>query len=343
MSSEATWRYHLQGEGTGALVLRSDPPPPPGPGQVLIHMRANALNARDLMVLDGVLKSRPGVVPLSDGAGLVAAVGEGVTRVAVGDPVVAAFRQGWIDGPLDPALRGAADLGCARDGMLGEWALLDAEGVVKIPPGLGFEDAACFPCAGVTAWRALMDGTPVAAGQTVLVMGGGGVSLFALQIARMAGARVIATTSSAAKAARLTALGADETINYVAEPAWDEAVLALTGGLGVDRIVEVGGSGTLARSIRCTRVEGVISLVGLLAKPDLIDPTGVMARALVLKGASVGSRADLEAALQAYAQDGRPPVIDSSFPFDRAGDAIARLRSRDHFGKIAITYPQMAA
>jgi len=333
-------RFHLEGPGLAGLMLRLDSPPTPGPGQVLIAMRANSLNARDRLVLEGYLRPAPGVVPVSDGAGMVVAVGEGVTRISVGDRVVGAFRQGWIDGPLAPGLPGAADLGCARDGMLGEWALLDAEGVVHIPATMTIEDAACFPCAGVTAWSALQAGRPVSAGDTVLILGSGGVSLFALQLARLAGARVIATTASAARGEKLRALGASAVINYHTTPDWQDEVLKHTGGQGVDRVVEVGGGGTLERSIRCVRIEGVIALVGLLAVPSRIDPTPIMARALTLKGISVGSRLDLEKVLRRFAEAELSPVIDRRFSFEAAADALACLGGSDRFGKLVITYPE---
>lgn len=332
-------RYHLNGKGVDALDLRDDPAPEPAYGQVLVRVCANSLNQRDLMVVRGALPLAPNVVPLSDGAGEVVAVGPRVRRVGVGDRVVAAFRQGWVSGPLDPALRGAADLGAAIDGMLGEWALLHEDGIVPIPPQISFEDAACFPCAGVTAWSALMAGQPVRPGETVLVQGTGGVSLFALQIARAAGARVIATTSTAERAERLRALGAFEVVNYKHEPEWDRAVRDLTGGSGVDRVVEVGGAGTLPRSMRCTRLQGCISLVGLLDAPSAqINPMGLISGVLTMHGISVGCRVDLEDLIAAYAANGLTPVIDQSFNFENAKSAYRHLESKKHFGKVVITH-----
>jgi NADPH:quinone reductase-like Zn-dependent oxidoreductase len=330
-------RWHLNGKGIEALELCDDPAPLPTGRQVLIDVRANSLNQRDLMVIRGDLPQKPSVTPLSDGAGVVAAVGPDVTRFKAGDRVVGAFRQGWVSGPLDPALRGPADLGAAIDGMLGEWALLDEVGVCRIPDALSFEDAACFPCAGVTAWSALMVGQPIRAGETVLVQGTGGVSLFGLQIARMAGARVIATTSSDQKAERLKSLGAETVIDYRANPDWDEAVLAATGGVGVDRVVEVGGAGTLQRSMKCARIQGRIALIGLLEKPGSeINPMGFMSRVLTLQGVSVGARVDLEDAMRAFAVNGLKPVIDRHFGFEEAKAALAHLQGKHHFGKVVV-------
>jgi NADPH:quinone reductase-like Zn-dependent oxidoreductase len=332
-------RYHLNGRGVDALELVEEPPPAPAGRQVLIRIRANSINQRDLMMIRGELPHIPSVVPVSDGAGEVIAVGPDVTRWKAGDRVVGAFRQGWIAGPFDPALRVAANLGGMIDGMLGEWALLDQEGVSLIPDRLSFDEAACFPCAGVTAWSALMVGEPVRPGESVLVQGTGGVSLFALQIARMAGARVIATTSSVEKEDRLRALGAETVINYRTHPDWDEAVLEATGGCGVNRIVEVGGAGTLMRSMRCTRMQGRIFLIGLLARgSNQIDPLGFMSRALTLQGVSVGARIDLEALMAAYAANHQRPIIDRSFPFEEAKGALHHFEGQRHFGKVVISH-----
>ncbi len=330
-------RYHLNGVGIDALHLSNEPPPEPGQGQVLVRVRANSLNARDMMVIGGLLPKKDAVVPLSDGAGEVIAVGPGVRRVKVGDRVMGAFRQGWIGGRLDPALRGAADLGGALDGMLGEWALLTDEGVVKIPDAMSFEAAACLPCAGVTAWSALMTERTVRPGETVLVQGTGGVSLFSLQIARAAGGRVIAITSSAEKAERLRELGAEAVVNYRETPDWEKAVLDLTNGRGVDHVVEVGGAGTLARSMACTRLQGRISLVGLLdAASSAINPMGFVSRVLTLQGVSVGSRTDLEDLVVALVENGLSPVIGDRFAFEDAKSALRKIEAKQHFGKIVI-------
>lgn len=332
-------RYHLNGVGIDGLELVEEAPPAPVGSQVLVRVRANSLNQRDLMMIKGRLPQAPSLVPLSDGAGEVVAAGPDVTRWKVGDRVVAAFRQGWIAGPLDPTLRAHADLGGLRHGMLGEWALLDQEGLSRIPDVLSFEDAACFPCAGVTAWSATMVDAPLRAGETVLVQGAGGVSVFALQIARMAGARVIATTSSPEKAARLRELGAETVIDYREVPEWDEAVLSATEGRGVDRTVEVGGSGTLARSMRCTRLQGRIALVGVLGGGDEgVKPMGLISGVLTLQGVSVGARVDLENCLAAFASSGQRPVIGHRFPFAEAKHALQHLAGKHNFGKVVIVH-----
>jgi NADPH:quinone reductase-like Zn-dependent oxidoreductase len=332
-------RYHLEGKGIARLRLIDEAPPAPGAGQLLVALRANSLNQRDLMVVEGRLPIKAGVVPLSDGAGEVVAVGSGVTRFRVGDRVVGAFRQGWITGRIDPALRGAADLGGAIDGMLGAWALLDQQGLARIPDRLSFEEAACFPCAGSTAWSALMGRVAIRPGETVLVQGSGGVSLFALQIARLAGARVIATSSSAAKAERLRTMGAEAVIDYVADPDWHKAVLDLTDGVGVDHIVEVGGAASLARSMQCIRLQGHIAVVGLLGgMAGGLDPMAFISRAISLDGISVGSRVDLEEMMTAFAVAGVLPTIDTRFGFEDAPSAFAHLAAASHFGKVTIVH-----
>lgn len=337
MTAQRRWRF--SGIGLECLRLNEEMAPEPGPGEILLRVRATALNARDLMVARGQLMPRAELVPLSDGAGEVIAVGDGVESVKVADRVVAAFRQGWISGPLDPSLRGAADLGCAIDGMLGTWALLGQDGVAHIPPGMSFEEAACFPCAGVTAWRALMAGRTVRPGETVLVLGTGGVSLFAVQIARAAGARVIATTSSQEKVERLNAMGVSIVIDSQNTPDWDLKVLESTGGLGVDHVVEVGGAGSLERSMRCTRLEGRISLVGLLGGTGAaIDPLGFVSRVLTLQGVSVGSRKDLSDVMAAFSANAATPVIDRRFTFEEAPAAYRHLEGRSHFGKVVIVH-----
>lgn len=330
--------YRLRDHGSiDNVELHEAPAPSPGRDQALVRIRAASLNARDLMVILGPSPygPRPGLVPLSDGAGEVVAVGEGVERVAPGDRVMAAFRQGWISGPPSAAGNGS-DLGGSLDGVLAEEILLADEGLVHIPDGLSFEAAATLPCAGVTAWNALRGGTGLSRDHSVLVQGTGGVSLFALQIAVAEGCRVIATTSSPEKADRLRALGAAEVIDCRATPDWDAEVLRLTDGRGVDRIVEVGGAGTLPRSFNAAAMGGEIGLVGLLDNPmGQISPLPIMGKALSLRGVTVGSRGDLEA-LAAFVARRFDPVIDSIFAFDQARDALRRLASRNHVGKIVL-------
>ncbi len=332
--------YHLpRATAIDDLVPTERERPEPGPGQVLVRMRACSLNYRDLMVATGRYGGAPpapGLVPLSDGAGEVEAVGEGVSRVAVGDRVAGCFFATWRDGPPLPEHHRHA-LGGSVDGVLSEYRLFDAEAVVRVPAHLGFEEAATLPCAGVTAWNALFAGTPLLAGQTVLTLGTGGVSMFAVQFARAAGARVIATSSSDAKLQRLQALGVEaaDCINYRTQPDWEREVWRRTDRQGVDHVVEVGGAGTLPRSIAATRSGGAVSLIGVLTSGQ-IDPTALLHRSATLRGVYVGSRGMFEAMNRLVAVNRIRPVIDRVFPFDEAREAYRALSQADHVGKIVI-------
>ncbi len=327
--------------GVDGIVLGSRDDPLPGAGQILLRVRATSLNYRDLMVLKGGGRgpTRLGVVPLSDGAGEVAAVGEGVGRVAVGDRVIGCFHPRWFGGPIRPEYL-TDRLGANLDGMLAEYAIVSEEAVVRLPGDLSFEEAATLPCAAVTAWVALTGHRRVTAGDTVLTQGSGGVSIFALQFARLLGARVIATTSSAAKAERLTALGAAAVINYVETPEWHEEVARLTDGQGADCVVEIGGPGTLAHSIKSLAVGGHISLIGssLSRSGIALDPLLLGGRGMTLGSISVGSRADFEAMNRAIAQHRLRPVIDRVFPFAEAAEAYRYFERRAHFGKVVISH-----
>src|SRR5215468_10891144 len=255
--------YHANsGAGLAGLTIKERDQPKAGAGEALIRVRANSLNFRELSILRGnyPLPVKQDVVMASDGAGEVVAVGDGVTRAKVGDRVAVAMFPRWIDGPF--AWEYALQIGGSLDGMLTEFIALNEDAVVQIPDHLSFEEAATLPCAAVTAWNALTGGRPLQAGETVLTLGSGGVSLFALQFAKLFGARVIATTSSEEKAERLKALGADAVVNYRTHPTWSDAVRELTAGRGVDRVVEVGGPSTLAESIKSTRFEGEVAIVG---------------------------------------------------------------------------------
>jgi len=313
-------------------------PGEPGPGQVRVRMRAVSLNYRDLLMVEGKYDPRLALplVPLSDGAGEVEAVGPGVTRVAPGDRVASVFAPGWISGaPTRAALRSA--LGGPRPGVLAESVILDAEGVVSFPAHLSFEEAACLPCAAVTAWNALGGPEPLSAGDTVLVLGTGGVSLFALQLGRALGAKVIVTSSGERKLSRARLLGASEVVNYLKVPEWDGAVKELTGGVGVDRVVEVGGAGTLPRSLRAVRVGGTVALIGNLAGLEArVNLALVFMRAVTLRGVFVGSRADFEAMNRVIASHRLQPVIDRVFPLDEVPAAFARLAAGAHFGKVVV-------
>lgn len=339
-------RYEIsEPKGIGALSCVEREPPRPGPGQVLIEMKAWSLNYRDLSMPRGgypgndkVLKAPP-FVPLSDGAGEVLEVGSGVTRLARGDRVVTSFFQRWVDGELTADGKASA-LGGALDGVLSERVVLAQEGCVVAPPSLSFEEAATLPCAGVTAWAALTEAA-TRAGQTVLLLGTGGVSIFGLQLCKAMGARVIITSSSAEKLERARLLGADETINYVDCPEWDTRVKQLTGGVGVDHVLEVGGAGTLERSLRATRVSGTVSLIGLLSgNPEQNpSPMDVMFNRLTLRGIYVGSRKMLEELCRAIETNQLHPIIDRVFPFGAVPEAFRYLKSGQHFGKVVIALP----
>jgi len=331
--------YRIEkGAGIAALALHESVAPVPGRGQVLVRVRAVSLNFRELMIIEkGVypLPIKADLIPASDGAGEVVAIGEGVTRLRVGERVVGQIFPQWIDGPF--GWDRAAQLGGSLDGMLTELAVLPEEGALAIPSHLSFDEAATLPCAGVTAWNALVGGAPLEPGQTVLTLGSGGVSLFALQLAKLHGARVIATTSSADKARRLTALGADAVVDYRATPDWHLAVRELTGGAGVDRVVEVGGLGTLARSIQCLAADGHLSLVGgLAADAGPIEPSALNGFVGTIRRLAVGSRAQFVAMNRAIELHRLRPVIARVFGFREAPEALRFYAAGQAFGKVVI-------
>src|SRR5215472_12617108 len=334
------YRIHLFGTVDG-IVLQPSPDPRPRPTDVLMRVRASSLNYRDLMVLKGGGRgpTKLGVIPLSDGAGEVAAVGDGVTRVKVGDRIAGCFHPRWFGGSISPDYL-TDRLGANLDGMLAEYAVLNEEALVHVPSHLPFEEAATLPCAAVTAWVALTGHRRVTAGDTVLTQGSGGVSVFALQFARILGARVIATTSTSEKAGRLKALGASEVINYTETPDWDVKVRELTDGRGVDCVVEIGGPGTIAMSLKALDVGGHVSLIGssLSQSGAGFDPLLLTGRGITLGSISVGSRADFEAMNRAIAMHRLRPVIDRTFPFSEAKEAYRHFEGRGHFGKVVITH-----
>jgi NADPH:quinone reductase-like Zn-dependent oxidoreductase len=313
------------------------PDPKPGPSDVLVRLRAASLNYRDHAIIVGKYRYNldHDTIPCSDGAGEVVAVGAAVTRFKPGDRLIPTFFQIWIDG-APPKNRAA--LGAPLDGTLAEYLSLHEDGWVAMPPSLSFEEAATLPCAGPTAWNALMTvGTRVKPGDTVLCLGTGGVSMFALQFARAAGARVIVTSSSDAKIERARGLGASDGVNYKTHPDWEKEVLALTGGRGVDCVIENGGAGTLARSFQCVGWGGKVALIGVLAGAQgNANPHDLMFKSASLHGIGVGSRASLEQLIQAIEVNQIKPVIDKVFPFDQAPEAFRLQASGNFIGKIVI-------
>jgi len=328
--------YQLQGTGIDALVKVELPTPKPGPRQVLVKVAACSLNYRDLAIAIGSYRMpvKTNLIPLSDGAGEVVAVGDGVTRVKVGDRVAGCFFQRWIAGPMAPDTH-MSSLGGGLDGMLAEYALLDEYGVVKLPAQLSLEDGATLPCAAVTAWHALAEHARIVAGQSVLVQGTGGVSIFALQFARLMGAEIFVTSSSEAKLARAKSLGATHGVNYKTTPDWDKAVVEQSGG-GVDHVVEVGGPATLAQSLRAVRIGGKVTMIGVLAGAADINPMAIFSRRANVQGISVGSLAMFEAMNRAIAVGGLHPIIDKVFAFEETPAAYRHLQSAQHFGKVVI-------
>lgn len=329
--------WEIRSFGEDGLVEGERPDPTPGPGEVLVRVRAAALNYRDLMMLRGHYNPRLGLprVPLSDGVGTVEAIGPGVEELAVGDRVASCFFQRWADGEIS-ARAGRSALGGEIDGVLAQRVVLRAEGVIRPPEHMSDVEAATLPCAALTAWNALIEGGGLRPGQTVLVLGSGGVSTFALQIASRAGARVIATSSQDGKLARLKELGADEGVNYRVNPDWDKAVLELTDGAGVDHVVEVGGAGTLPRSLKAVRPGGHIALIGVLSGAGEFNPLPALMKGVRIQGVFVGSRAMFARMNRFMALHQLEPVVDRVFPWSEAPAAYAHLASGTHLDKVAI-------
>ncbi|MDO8288565.1 MAG: NAD(P)-dependent alcohol dehydrogenase [Parvibaculum sp.] len=334
-----TYRFNAE-EGLNSLICTETETPVPAAHEVLVRVRATSLNYRDLMLIENRYgqPARPGVIPLSDGAGEVVAVGAGVTRAKVGDRVAGTFFAGWIGGPFSRAA-GATQRGSAEDGFLATHRVIGEESFVHIPDYLSYEEAATLPCAALTAWNTLTQGRGIRAGDTVLTLGTGGVSLFAVQLAKALGARVVSTTSSDKKGERLTALGADHVINYSAEPDWHKAVRRVTGGEGVDCVVEVVGAATLEKSLKSVAIGGDIGLIGGVGGgKGSLDLVALSQAIVTLRRIIVGSRVDFEAMNRALVVHKLHPVIDRVFPFADAPAAYRHLASAAHVGKIVIAH-----
>jgi NADPH:quinone reductase-like Zn-dependent oxidoreductase len=332
--------YELRdGFGFDHLHITDHPQPEPGPFEVLVRMKAASLNYRDLLIVKGLYHPKMTLprVPLSDGAGEVVAVGRGVTRVKAGERVAGIFMQSWIADRLDESKAGSA-LGGAIDGVLAEYVVFHQDGLVHVPAHLSFEEAATLPCAAVTAWNGLIEGG-LRPGETVLLLGTGGVSIFALQFAWASGARVIITSGSDEKLQKARRLGAAEGINYRSTPDWEKRVRELTGGEGVDHVVEVGGAGTLAQSLKSVRTGGHIALIGVLAGAGgEIDPLPILMKNIRVRGIFVGSREMFEAMNRAIEVHQIRPVIDRVFGFDELPAALQHMERGAHFGKIAVRF-----
>ncbi|GHG38637.1 zinc-dependent alcohol dehydrogenase family protein [Streptomyces zaomyceticus] len=328
-------RYRLTGfDGPASLHEEKCEIPGPGPREVLVRMRAWSLNHRDLLIAHGRYSRDvvPGLVPLSDGAGEVVETGSEVTAWRPGDAVAGLFLPGWRSGRprVDRALGGSVD------GVLAEYVVFDEEAVVAVPAHLDFAEAATLPCAALTAWQAVVELGGLHPGQTVLTLGSGGVSVFALQFAAAGGARVISTSGSPAKLERLRELGAAEVIDHAREPEWGLRAAGLSGG-GVDHVVEVGGAGTMRQSITAARVGGRISVIGVLGGGAGISPVPLLRKVLCVQGVQVGSAEMFRAMNRALEQRRIRPVIDREFPFSEAGAAFRYLEAAGHIGKVVIT------
>ena len=341
MSDTARLLRITTGFGFENISLEEQPIPEPGAGEVLVRFRAASLNFRDLLIVKGLYNPRMAMPKIlgSDAAGEIVAIGEGVTHFKPGDRVTSVFFQRWMQGPT-PADAMRFALGESLDGVFATHRVLPEAGVLLTPGYLSDEEAATLPCAALTAWDALVATGGLKPGETVLTLGTGGVSLFAVQIAKALGARVIATSSSDEKLERVKALGADETINYKQTPDWGKEVQRLTDKRGVDHVLEVGGAGTLAQSLVAVRAGGRVNLIGLLAQaqdgtpPDLMP---ILMKAIKLEGILVGSREMFESMNEALTRHQIKPVVDRTFPLDQAVEALKHMEAGSHFGKIGLT------
>jgi NADPH:quinone reductase-like Zn-dependent oxidoreductase len=331
--------WEIRGKfGLESLTLTQRPDPQPGPGQVVVRIKAASLNYRDLLTVKGQYNPKQPLplIPCSDGAGEVVAVGAGVTRVKSGERLAGIFAQKWLGGtPTRSLLR--STLGGPLDGMLAEYAVLSEDGIVSVPEHLSNEEAATLPCAAVTAWSSLVTDGSLKAGETILVQGTGGVSIFALQFGKLMGARVIITSSSDEKIERALKLGASDGINYQTTPNWDRRVRELTAGEGVDHVVEVGGAGTFAKSLSAARIGGHVCVIGVLSGTTTsLDVIPLLMQKLRVQGVLVGSREEFEAMNRAIALHKLRPVVDRVFAFTEAPEAFRHMERGAHFGKIVI-------
>jgi len=328
------------GFGIDNVKVVDRPIPEPRPGEALVRMKAFSLNYRDLLLVKGQYnpKLKLPITLLSDGMGEVTAIGDGVARFKPGDRVVCAFAQRWIAGDITDDKAKSA-LSGPLDGVLAEYRVFHEEGLVRAPPHLSDEEAATLPCAAVTAWNALVTSGGVKAGDVVLTQGTGGVSLFATQFAKLLGARVIMTSSSDDKLARARELGASETINYKTNAAWEEKARELTGGVGVDHVVELGGAGTFAKSLRAVRTGGTISLIGVLSGgAGEINPVGILMKSVRVQGIYIGSREMFEAMNRAVTLHQLKPVVDRVFPVAEVRESLHHMERGAHFGKICLRF-----
>jgi NADPH:quinone reductase-like Zn-dependent oxidoreductase len=332
--------FEIREFGVDNLQIVDRETPRPGMKEVLVRLTAASLNYRDLLMVIGQYnpKLKRPLIPLSDGAGVVEEVGAGVTRFKAGDRVTPCYMQTWMDGPLTFEKAKSA-LGGAIDGVLAEYAVFQEAGLVPTPPSLSDEEAATLPCAAVTAWHALFAAVPSQPGETVLIQGTGGVSLFALQFAKVAGLQILLTSGSDGKIERARSLGAHETVNYNTTPKWDEAARQLTDNIGVDRVIEVGGSATLPRTLRALRTNGVASVIGVLGGGEsTLSPVPILMNGLRLHGIYVGSRSMFESMNRAIALHRLKPVIDKTFHWTEVRHALHYMESQQHFGKICLKF-----
>jgi len=330
--------FEIKEFGIDNLALVERDIPKPVAGQVLVKTKAVSLNYRDVMVVSGTYNPRMKLpaIPFSDAAGEIVEVGEGVERWKVGDLVCSTVIPGWINGELTAASSKTAIGAGGAEGVVQEYRVFVQEEIVASPAHLSADEASTLPCAAVTAWHALVSSGGVQKGETVLTLGTGGVSVFAIQFAKALGARIISTSSSDEKLERARELGADETINYREQPGWEKSVLDITGGVGADHVIEVGGTGTLARSVKAVRVGGHVALIGALDMAGEFNPIPVFMKAIRMQGIFVGSREMFEAMNAFISEKEIRPVIDRTFPFEEAKEALSYMQSGSHFGKIVI-------